>query len=217
MEDLPKDVLFSLALEMDLPDLLRFCSSHPKINRKVCSNNNIWRTKLLKEYPLLDISGVVKPKELYFWLNEKAKIIHISKFDKTKEKNIVSFYDTLRILTDRGLDAIKNGKNIDLDVLYGLKRKLQFPNVSPNFFGIEELKIPDEKNPKIVYSMVVISPEKNTEIRKNNVEGKSFVTGPFGEIYPIFFKSKEDSVAFISSKLLAKIIGKFYNGSIIIF
>lgn len=213
MEDLPKDVLFSLALEMDLPDLLRFCSSHPKINRKVCNNNNIWWGKLRKEYPLLDISGVVKPKELYFWLNERAKIIQISKFDhKKNHKNIVSFYDSLRLLTDGGLDAIKNGKIINRNVLYGVKQNLQFPYVSPNFFDLSELKVSDEVNPKIKYSLLVISPEKNTEIRKNNVDSKSYITGPFGEIYPIFIKSKDVLKGFIG----AKIIGEFYNGSIVI-
>ena len=51
MENLTKDVLFRLALELNLPDLLHFCSSSSRINRLVCERNDIWYAKLNSEFP----------------------------------------------------------------------------------------------------------------------------------------------------------------------
>ena len=51
METASKDVLFTIAMELDLPDLLRWCSSNSRINQDVCQNDNVWKSKLLKDYP----------------------------------------------------------------------------------------------------------------------------------------------------------------------
>jgi Leucine-rich repeat (LRR) protein len=51
MESAAKDVLFTIAMDSDLPSLLRWCQSNSKINRDVCLNDNLWRSKLLQEYP----------------------------------------------------------------------------------------------------------------------------------------------------------------------
>ena len=51
INELPKDALFSLGLQLNLPDLLNFCSSHPRIDRLVCQQNDIWNVKLNREFP----------------------------------------------------------------------------------------------------------------------------------------------------------------------
>ena len=51
METASKDVLFTVAMKLDLPNLLRWCSTSSRINRDVCNNDNLWRAKLLKDYP----------------------------------------------------------------------------------------------------------------------------------------------------------------------
>ena len=51
MENLSKDILILLAMEMDLPSLLNFCESSKKINDKVCKQNIFWKNKLEKERP----------------------------------------------------------------------------------------------------------------------------------------------------------------------
>ena len=51
MDTLPKDLLFSLAMELDLPSLLRFCRSSKIVNEKVCKQDDIWKYKLNKEFP----------------------------------------------------------------------------------------------------------------------------------------------------------------------
>ena len=51
METLNKDMLVKIALELDLPRLLRFCESEKRINDKVCKNNDFWRNKLERDFP----------------------------------------------------------------------------------------------------------------------------------------------------------------------
>jgi Leucine-rich repeat (LRR) protein len=51
MENASKDVLFTIALNLDLPSILKWCSSNSRINRYICQNNSFWRSKLLKDYP----------------------------------------------------------------------------------------------------------------------------------------------------------------------
>ena len=78
MDKLPKDVLYTLALELDLPNLLRWCESHPSINNKVCNNPNVWTGKLLRDFP--DYKN--------FYLNKSFREIYnyLYRLTKVKEK-----------------------------------------------------------------------------------------------------------------------------------
>ena len=61
MENASKDVLFTIAMDLDLPSLLRWCQSNSKINRDVCQNDTVWRSKLLKDYSdymILDLKNL---------------------------------------------------------------------------------------------------------------------------------------------------------------
>ena len=49
MDKLTKDELFSIAILLDLPDLLNFCKSDERIDKLVCKKNDIWFHKL-KEF-----------------------------------------------------------------------------------------------------------------------------------------------------------------------
>ena len=35
-----KNVLFLIALELDLPDILKLCQTHTRANINICQNNN---------------------------------------------------------------------------------------------------------------------------------------------------------------------------------
>ena len=100
--DLTSDVLFTLAISLDLPDLLKFCASSKKINDNVCKKDNIWYYRLNKDFPdwreginsqeqgiiknpktLQPITETKTPKDIYillYWhnifktLKEKLKI-----------------------------------------------------------------------------------------------------------------------------------------------
>ena len=48
---LNNDELFSLAIHLDLPHLLKLCSSSKHIDNKLCMKDDIWDYKLQKEFP----------------------------------------------------------------------------------------------------------------------------------------------------------------------
>ena len=68
-----RDVLFSIALEMDLPDIMRLCETSKKVNEYVCKNRNFWVIKLKKTYPKVPIEKIQDPRSLY------RKLYNISK------------------------------------------------------------------------------------------------------------------------------------------
>ena len=75
METLSKDLLFTLALEFSLPDLLRFCSSSKRINELVCQHNDIWNRKL-QEFDNEDVEELKQdtPRNTYTLLYKLSKL-----------------------------------------------------------------------------------------------------------------------------------------------
>ena len=76
VDKLPKDVLYSMAISMDLPELLKFCRTNSRIYQ-ICSSNDIWLHKLNKEFPN-QYTGVFTPKDayviLYKWKQSGKKL-----------------------------------------------------------------------------------------------------------------------------------------------
>jgi hypothetical protein len=90
MEKLERDNLFSLAIELNLPDLLRFCSSNRKINDKVCKQNDIWNYKIAKEFPdSKDFKNNLSPKDKYILLYSLRDV----KQKLQREETIYELYD----------------------------------------------------------------------------------------------------------------------------
>ena len=46
LSNYPPDVLLSLAIHLDLPDILNFCATDKEIDRKLCQQDRIWYHKL---------------------------------------------------------------------------------------------------------------------------------------------------------------------------
>ena len=91
MEIASKDVLFTIAMNLALPSLLNWCESSSHVNRNVCLNQTIWRSKLLKDfpdgYPDYQKFGLDRSlKETYVFLYQLS---YIKKLLKTNE----SLYD----------------------------------------------------------------------------------------------------------------------------
>ena len=51
MQRLTKDELFSLAIHLDLADILRLCSTSKYVERNLCLRDSIWNYKLQNEFP----------------------------------------------------------------------------------------------------------------------------------------------------------------------
>ena len=46
IETLPVEILYIIAMELDFPDILKFCSSSKRVNTLVCQEKTFWRKKL---------------------------------------------------------------------------------------------------------------------------------------------------------------------------
>lgn len=69
MNKLHKDELFSIALHLKLPELLKFCSTSKTIMNLICNKNDIWNMKLSKEFPNYNVKlRRNTPKETYILL-----------------------------------------------------------------------------------------------------------------------------------------------------
>jgi len=74
-EKLNKNELFSIALEFDLPDLLKFCNLETRINDLICEKKDIWLQKLAEEFP--ENIDKINPKKTYqklYWERLKEQL-----------------------------------------------------------------------------------------------------------------------------------------------
>jgi hypothetical protein len=176
---LRKQELMLIAMELDATDLFNFCKSDTFVEKKVCTDPILWRLKLKKEYPYLEISKVSSKnlRSLYEYLTSRAEIAPISKkfgYDVlNKYEKKYSMYG--KFLTDQNGKYI-NGSIADL--------RLGFPEYSPEY--LSEVFKPGMD---IAFK---ISEDKMSEFVKNfNFDTKtSYITGNFGEVYPAAFKNK---------------------------
>ena len=60
-----RDLLFLIALEMDLPEIIKLCETSSKINEYVCNNRNFWINKIKKTYPRVPVDKIQDPRTLY--------------------------------------------------------------------------------------------------------------------------------------------------------
>ena len=93
MENLPKDVLVLLAMEMGYADVLRFCTSSKRINRLVCENENFWRNKLYQTYPFSKrlqekFTPITNYREFYRTVEQQIKQVTTTGF---KPKKLIGF------------------------------------------------------------------------------------------------------------------------------
>ena len=83
LQKLNKDELYLLALELDLPDLIRFCKTSKKINEKVCKSNEIWIHKLKEDFKITYSRRYnLEPKKLYILLYKLKDGLYILDADR---------------------------------------------------------------------------------------------------------------------------------------
>ena len=139
MEKLNKDELFTLALHLDLPSLLSFCSSNKNIERNVCQRDDIWIYKLKKDFPDYKNLKVEKSfKDLY-------KILYSLSQLKTKLKRRESIYE----LSNLEALSLDNNKLTQIPKEIEALSNLQVLNLSNNKLTSIPKEITENKNLKI--------------------------------------------------------------------
>lgn len=87
--ELNPDVLRMLALELDLPSIVKFCKTNKTVNRVVCENNTFWRNKLYKDFPdaLVDIPQGANYEKIYKTVkNNDWTYFYVYKFPSRRGK-----------------------------------------------------------------------------------------------------------------------------------
>ena len=129
MDKASKDVLFMIALDLSLPELLNWCLSSKRVNQKVCQNRDVWISKLKRDFSDEDISYFknVFPsysnqqyQELYKFLYGLNKV----KIFLTKLNVIKSNYSLIQLYERKKLD-LRNYQLKDLPKELGLLTNLQ--------------------------------------------------------------------------------------------
>ena len=68
MEKLNRDELFSLAIHLDVSSLLNFCLTNKYFSEKICTRDEIWNYRLMKDFPgykMLNLDKSKNKKEIY--------------------------------------------------------------------------------------------------------------------------------------------------------
>jgi hypothetical protein len=120
MENLPKDILFQLSLELDLPNLLNLCKTNRLLNEKVCNNENIWLSKLNKDFPLHNNLNIqINFKNKYKLLYDLHKLRNKLKFKRSvyelfnSEKLDLSRKDIQEL--PKEIEILQNLETLNLD------------------------------------------------------------------------------------------------------
>lgn len=71
LQDLPKDVLVEIVLNMDIKDVISLCKTSSIFNKKICQNDFFWINKLMKDYGIKE--DVTDAKNEYLTIREILK------------------------------------------------------------------------------------------------------------------------------------------------
>lgn len=105
METASKDVLFTIAMDLDLPSLLRWCASTARVQRDICKNDNVWRAKLLKDFP----DGY--PNYQAFNLNKSLRETYVFLYQLSLIKKLLNTEESLYDIFQRK-EMLLAGKNL---------------------------------------------------------------------------------------------------------
>lgn len=154
METASKDVLFTIAMDLELPSLLRWCQSGSRIQKDVCNNSNVWRSKLLRDYPDYEKLDLKKSlKETYIFMYQLSLI---KKLLNTEESLYDIFLKTKIDLSGKILKKIPAFDLPNLKLLFLSRNNLteiptfNLPNVEQLWLNHNQLtKIPPFNFPKL--------------------------------------------------------------------
>ena len=114
MENLNKDMLFKLAIELEFSDLLKLCASGKQINEKICNNDSVWFNKLNRDFPSYkDTQWNINPIEIYrlfYFLEVKCGKNHSINIISNSGTLILSYKKLKRI--PKGIGQLQNLENL---------------------------------------------------------------------------------------------------------
>ena len=126
--NLTRDVAIQIALELDVPDILRLCLVNKKFNAFICNNNYFWLNKIKKDFPnTQDLQKYGESyKQIYENLSKNIEIyieFHIVRysFEEDEELTEISLSTTMKF--DRRI-PLEDIRKICRSGLYDFKQWL---------------------------------------------------------------------------------------------
>lgn len=73
-DKLPKDILVSIAIELDFPQIVNFCKTSKRFNESICKNENFWISKLNKDYEIkFDPNKIGSARKYYEYITQQIR------------------------------------------------------------------------------------------------------------------------------------------------
>ena len=117
-ENFPKDVIFYLALKLDLSDILSLCRTCKKFNISICENRYFWIARLRSDYDINYMTiKPIDPKIYYRFVKKYINLYTNRQLTKAAEgghKDIVQLMIDKGANPDRGLFGAAEGGHKDI-------------------------------------------------------------------------------------------------------
>lgn len=114
---LPTDILLELAVDLDLPNILTWCSLNQRFNNLICKNDIFWMDKFIHDYGNNNKPDNMSWKEFYQGFNA----IHTMKYNDTifrcrTDVEFKKICDKFPIVRNLNLNADYNNFYVTLDI-----------------------------------------------------------------------------------------------------
>lgn len=137
------DELYLLAREMDLPTLLKFCSTSNKVNNLICRSDKIWQDKLLRDFP--DYSRLLGSATM------SLKTIYIKLYQLTQLKEKLNIkQDIYDLYLERRL-SFKNKKVTEIPYEIGVLTYLEYLDLDKNLITSVPKEIGNLMNLRVLW------------------------------------------------------------------
>ena len=188
IQNLPNDMLFSLAIQLELPDLLTFCSSSKRINDVVCKKDDIWVYKLNREFSnwqklksdptvkdpktLIPLMNMKTPRDIYMTLYTLSAFFRLRRKLKIDTDIYKIFQIKNLISTDAQITEIPKeiGHLINLEVLSLRNNKISIlPKEIGHLTKLDYLDLSDNEIKEIPKEIGNLTNLKFLDLGKNQI------------------------------------------------
>ena len=175
MEKLNRDELFSLAINLDLPSLLKFCRTNKHFLEQICARDEIWNYRLMKEFPdyrLLNLKNETSKKEIYQLLHSLVQLRNELK----RKESIYKLYNLQKLdLSNKKLTKIPEnlGNLVNLRTLDLSNNNLtKIPTSLGNLVNLQTLYLYGNSLTEIPASLSNLSHLQTLYLSGNNLTEK---------------------------------------------
>ncbi len=164
---LPTEILMNVLIDLPYKDIKNYCSTSIESD-KICQSDFFWKTKLMKEYPDLEIKYETGRMEGYYEIQEFINYYNNTNMDIKEILGLESLY-----LSDKEIEIIPDsiGLLTNLKDLYFGYNKIEIiPDSIGKLTNLKNLYIDNNKIEIIPDSIGLLTNLKNLYLQNNKIE-----------------------------------------------